>query len=131
MVSYGHRCGIIVLPCGIAVKRFFGHWWGMSREDQHFRLRLPADLREQIEAAAAESRRSLTAEILARLQASFDAPLIKGDQTLKVSQLLTQLLDADQRRRAEAAAAEEVMGRMVKTMVEMEKDLTELRKKVG
>lgn len=103
----------------------------MSREDQHFRLRLPADLREQIEAAAAESRRSLTAEILARLQASFDAPLIKGDQTLKVSQLLTQLLDADQRRRAEAAAAEEVMGRMVKTMVEMEKDLTELRKKVG
>ncbi len=43
----------------------------MSREDQHFRLRLPADLREKVEAAAAKSRRSLTAEILARLEWSF------------------------------------------------------------
>jgi hypothetical protein len=46
----------------------------MSREDQHFRLRLPADLREKIEAAAAESRRSLTAEILARLESTFYVP---------------------------------------------------------
>jgi hypothetical protein len=42
----------------------------MSREDSQFKLRLPADLREQIEQAAQESKRSLNAEIVARLEES-------------------------------------------------------------
>lgn len=42
----------------------------MSREDSQFKLRLPAVLREQIELAAQESKRSLNAEIVARLEES-------------------------------------------------------------
>jgi len=42
----------------------------MSRLDSQFKLRLPADLREQIESAAQESKRSLNAEIVARLEES-------------------------------------------------------------
>lgn len=39
----------------------------MSREDLHFRLRIPAGLKSEIEASAAANRRSMTAEIVARL----------------------------------------------------------------
>lgn len=46
---------------------------GMSREDQQMKVRLPADLKQHIEDAASAARRSLNAEIVARLQASFDA----------------------------------------------------------
>lgn len=40
----------------------------MSREDSQFKLRMPADLREAIELAAKEEKRSLNAEIVARLE---------------------------------------------------------------
>lgn len=43
----------------------------MAREDLHFRLRIPEDLKAKIEVAAAENRRSMTAEIVARLTESF------------------------------------------------------------
>lgn len=49
----------------------------MSRDDLHFRLRIPPDLKERVEAAAKENKRSMTAEIVARLEASFD--LVEGD----------------------------------------------------
>ena len=44
----------------------------MAREDPHFRLRIPQDLKAKVEEAAHESRRSITAEIVSRLQLSFD-----------------------------------------------------------
>jgi len=43
----------------------------MSREDPHFRLRFPNDLREKVEAAARGNKRSMTAEIIHRLERSF------------------------------------------------------------
>ncbi|HEJ8029426.1 TPA: Arc family DNA-binding protein [Serratia marcescens] len=43
----------------------------MSREDPQFRLRLPAELKEKIEDAAKDNNRSLNAEIVFRLDASF------------------------------------------------------------
>lgn len=46
----------------------------MAREDLHFRLRIPDSLKAQVEQSAQENRRSMTAEIIARLEASFDAP---------------------------------------------------------
>lgn len=46
----------------------------MSREDPQMKIRLPADLKDQIEAAAKESGRSMNAEIVARLQESL-API--------------------------------------------------------
>ncbi len=43
----------------------------MSRTDPQFNLRLPDDLREKVRTAAKANRRSVTAEILARLEKSF------------------------------------------------------------
>lgn len=43
----------------------------MSRMDPQFKLRMPATLRAQVEQAAKEARRSLNAEIVLRLEASF------------------------------------------------------------
>lgn len=43
----------------------------MSRTDPQFKLRMPEALRAQVEQAAKEARRSLNAEIILRLQASF------------------------------------------------------------
>ena len=53
----------------------------MSREDSQFKLRLPANLREQIEQAAKESKRSLNAEIVARLENSAQA-LLPADEVM-------------------------------------------------
>jgi len=43
----------------------------MSRTDSQFKLRMPAALRAQIEQSAWAARRSLNAEIVIRLEASF------------------------------------------------------------
>ncbi|WP_431282750.1 Arc family DNA-binding protein [Humitalea sp. 24SJ18S-53] len=43
----------------------------MNRTDPLFKLRLPDFLREKLEKEAANNRRSLTAEILGRLEMSF------------------------------------------------------------
>ena len=46
----------------------------MARDDPTIYMRLPAELKARLDAAAHENRRSVTAEVTARLQASFDAP---------------------------------------------------------
>ncbi|MDP9908248.1 hypothetical protein J2W27_000341 [Variovorax boronicumulans] len=46
----------------------------MSREDAQMKIRLPAELKAGIDEAASANKRTLNAEIVARLQASFDAP---------------------------------------------------------
>ncbi|MEI3856007.1 MULTISPECIES: Arc family DNA-binding protein [Ensifer] len=43
----------------------------MARQDPHFRLRIPEALKDQIEAAARNNARSITAEIVERLERSF------------------------------------------------------------
>lgn len=43
----------------------------MSREDPQFKLRMPQGLRDQAEQAAKNAGRSLNAELVARLEASF------------------------------------------------------------
>ncbi|WP_447896734.1 Arc family DNA-binding protein [Stenotrophomonas acidaminiphila] len=44
----------------------------MSRTYAQFKLRFPADLQQALVVAAAESRRSISAEIIYRLQATFE-----------------------------------------------------------
>lgn len=46
----------------------------MSRNDPHFRLRIPAELKARVEEAARQSRRSVTAEILVALERVFPDP---------------------------------------------------------
>lgn len=43
----------------------------MNRTDSQFKLRMPAAIRAKVEQAAKDSRRSLNAEIVVRLEASF------------------------------------------------------------
>ncbi len=57
--------------CGIAVNAVVWHWCVMARDDLHFRLRIPEDLKIRVAVAAAENHRSLTAEMIARLYESF------------------------------------------------------------
>ncbi|MDR7025934.1 Arc family DNA-binding protein [Pseudomonas peli] len=52
----------------------------MSRTDAQFKLRLPAALRAQVEQAAKDSRRSLNAEMVIRLEASFAQAKQGGSQ---------------------------------------------------
>ncbi|MBB4574423.1 Arc family DNA-binding protein [Rhizobium lentis] len=44
----------------------------MSREDPTFKLRITPDLRRKVVEAAKENKRSLNAEIKARLESTFD-----------------------------------------------------------
>ncbi|WP_176307980.1 Arc family DNA-binding protein [Burkholderia ambifaria] len=43
----------------------------MARDDPQINLRIPLELKERLDAASARKRRSLTAEVVARLEASF------------------------------------------------------------
>ncbi len=43
----------------------------MSREDPQLRIRLPVELKEKIEGSAKENNRSMNAEIVQRLDASY------------------------------------------------------------
>ena len=43
----------------------------MAHDDLYFRLRIPADLKDRIEAAATFNQRSITAEIIFLLQRAF------------------------------------------------------------
>lgn len=44
----------------------------MAREDLHFRLRIPEDLKNKVEEAADRNGRSMTAEMVDRLELSFN-----------------------------------------------------------
>lgn len=59
----------------------------MSREDPQMKIRLPADLKDQIEAAAKDSGRSMNAEIVVRLQDSFAGAAIPNPESFGHSTL--------------------------------------------
>jgi hypothetical protein len=55
----------------------------MSRTDPQVNFRIPAELKEKLEAAAAENKRSVTAELVARLQESFAPSSFSMPETVK------------------------------------------------
>ncbi|MGN7771812.1 Arc family DNA-binding protein [Phyllobacterium sp. 22552] len=70
----------------------------MAREDLHFRLRIPEELKHQVQAAASLSHRSMTAEIVSRLESTFDdpkLPLIRALSELQEELLLDEATDVD------------------------------------
>lgn len=77
----------------------------MTSEDVQTNLRLPAELKDRVVKAAAQNKRSLSAEVAARLEASFQPkklPPISADDMmvlLKTDEHTKQLF-ADQMRRA-------------------------------
>jgi hypothetical protein len=55
----------------------------MTRDDPHFRLRIPETIKSRIEAEAAKNNRSATAEINQRLAQSLDQGELSGAPTLR------------------------------------------------
>lgn len=50
----------------------------MARDDPHFRLRIPEDLKRRVTEAADSNKRSINAEIIARLEHSFVGMTLDG-----------------------------------------------------
>lgn len=63
----------------------------MARTDPQFNLRIPLELKEKVESAAKSSGRSATAEIIARLEASFE-PHVSTSDTKQVRALIQAAL---------------------------------------
>lgn len=65
--------------------------------DPQYKLRLPADLKEKIKQASEENHRSMNAEIVARLQESFELSLSNRDKAEdeleKVAEEFGRMLD--------------------------------------
>lgn len=84
----------------------------MSRDDLHFRLRIPADLKASIEASAKANNRSMTAEIINRLQNP------EGNlRDFIAAQALNGLLAADQECGFKADVASECAYRFADAMI--------------
>lgn len=83
--------------CVMVVKPKVRHECVMARDDPHFRLRVPPDLKAQIEAAARANGQSINAEIVRRLAESFRP---EADEETDIDDLVAQydrlgvLLDA-------------------------------------
>lgn len=78
--------------CVIAVKQKVRHSCGMAREDLHFRLRIPEDLKNRVQKAAESNHRSMTAEIVAALEEKYPKPAVEFDAVvLRMFRLLARL----------------------------------------
>lgn len=110
--------------CGIAVKKKVRHLCGMARDDLHFRLRIPEDLKLQIESAAKENHRSMTAEIVARLSASFSADRIEGHHDDVSFSIPLKGSDEEKIAAAETAAA---IAKIISFMTRSGKEDSQLR----
>ena len=63
----------------------------MARTDPQVNLRMPAELKDRLDEAAELNKRSLTAETVARLEASFEGPVA----SLALAQLQAEVLERE------------------------------------
>jgi len=64
-----------------------------KQTDPQFKLRMPAELKDEVGRAAAAGNRSLNAEIIARLEASFEAENVIAEQNAMVMDLAEKLVE--------------------------------------
>lgn len=65
----------------------------MARNDPQVNFRIPADLKDRLETAALASGRTLTAEVVSRLQGSFQGDIVEAVRTevrAAIRELLTE-----------------------------------------
>lgn len=91
----------------MVVNEIVWHWWGMARDDLHFRLRIPEELKREVEASAAQNNRSMTAEIVERVAAYPGLRQFWAKADAEIARLEGQVGDADERRRQIKALKEE------------------------
>ena len=65
----------------------------MARNDPQVNLRLPASLKARLDEQTERTKRSLTAEIVARLEASFEAENVIAEQNAIVTKLAGKLVE--------------------------------------
>ena len=80
----------------------------MARDDPQINLRIPADLKDRLDRASLKTKRSLTAEVVARLEETFGAG--KDEEASPAIDTKTMDLFADH-----------VAGRVVKALDDREK----------
>lgn len=66
----------------------------MARIDAQLKIRLPADLKDKIEKEAGELMRSMNAEIVARLEASFEPTLLYPEDDSELEGFFQQYVNA-------------------------------------
>lgn len=82
----------------------------MRKDDPQINLRMPPELKERIQQEAKANRRTQTAEIIARLQASFEPTMSQGAATTLLEGLQQAIQEAremqeEARRQREEAEA--------------------------
>ncbi|WOS62157.1 Arc family DNA-binding protein [Sinorhizobium fredii] len=97
-----------------------------AKQDQ-FVLRLPDGMRDTIKEAADHNGRSMNAEIVARLEASFDPSANKDDQI----EWLTGYLEQQQEERSDLLEALNGQERLLQKMADGHRTLTILAKAIG
>ncbi|MFM9860563.1 Arc family DNA-binding protein [Pseudoxanthobacter sp. M-2] len=106
--------GIFVPLSGIAVKPKVRHRCGMARDDLHFRLRIPEDLKAKIAEAAERSRRSMTAEIILRLEESFEGPPQLTDEEIAITANRFEEIIEDEFERDYRQQRDKLLGNLIK-----------------
>lgn len=96
----------------------------MTSEDVQTNLRLPAKLKERLLEAAVQNKRSLSAEVSARLESSFNAPL---DQDLMIKMLTTEVERLTQELRTARATALPLAAKIGGTVEDLIHHVMELR----
>lgn len=99
--------------CGIAVNLFLRHRCVMSRDDAHFRLRIPEDLRERVRMLATENKRSMTAEIVIALKDYCD----RADRQAEGWELVPPERIVDEEQSIALRAASEWTGRPIEHLL--------------
>lgn len=97
----------------LLVKPILGQLWAMNAEPLFFRLRLTEELKAQIEASAKANGRSMNAEVLARLERSFEL----DDDTITL--------------RAHMQAMDEVLGMHERSLDRLRSDVSRLLEHAG
>lgn len=90
----------------------------MARDDPHFRLRLPETLRDRIATSARDANRSINAEIVARLQSSFDLETAATEQLAGMEARFKALVAADNERQASLVKKMEFLSEQLEQLVE-------------
>ena len=98
----------------VAVKTHVVHYFGMKRSDPQFKIRLPDAIKERLEALAAKEQRSVSAEIVARLQRTLDEDQARASQPLPEE--VAALLDVRDEGLAKALAE---MGALARRLEEL------------
>lgn len=99
----------------------------MAREDLHFRLRIPEELKARIETEAQKNMRSMTAEIVDRLESSFHSEVDRDEQLATLHRYMEDM----ERERGTLVATLNNQERILQRLTEAHRTIAILAKSLG